>query len=238
MPETTWAVPSALDHHLPWDIVSLVREIVKKTDRLLDIGCGPADKLREIAPAVERVYALDCHAGKLAMAAANLRRWGVANVDLVRSLSQRLPFADESFDLVMCIKAPHDVNEIWRTLKPGGSAVLEKLGARDKWNIKAAFGKDERGWRGFLSDRDAGERLRSLQEEFAARFAQTQIRAGRCRCDFDSLEKLVDKLEQFCLVRGFDRSRDAPVLEQFKKKLDEEGRIESWRERILIQARK
>jgi SAM-dependent methyltransferase len=224
------------EDRLPWDMVALLRDLARRADSLLDIGCGTAAKLREVAPVLRHLCALDCNAAWLTQAAANLRSWGVRNIHLVQGLSQRLPFGDEQFDLVTCLLAPHAVREIWRVLKPGGCVVLEKVGERDKGNIKDELGKDEHGWRGFLSDLEEGERARSLQLEFEALFPTVHIRTGSCRQVIHSLEQLIQLLEHFWIVRGFDRTRDAAILERFAKRFRTEGHIETRQQRILIQA--
>jgi ubiquinone/menaquinone biosynthesis C-methylase UbiE len=223
---------------LPWDFGALVRNLARATDTLLDIGCGTAVILREIARSVRRIDALDCHEGRLAEAAENIRAWGITNIDLVRALSQRLPFADDSFDMVTCRKAPHDCREIRRVLKPGGWTVMEKVGERSYRDLKAAFGKDLRGWRGSFCDMAEGERQRQLQAEFAAMFRGVNIETRSYRRVFTSLAELVDLLERVHLVRDFDRNKDAQILQRLNKQFLAQGRIESLGQGILIQAQK
>ncbi len=107
-------------------------------DRILDMGCGPgrhvcgacasydamvtgADILfDDLVKAKENIFLHEAYGGKLA------GRWAFSAADITR-----LPFADETFDHVICSEVlehiPDDrkaADELTRVLKPGGSLTV------------------------------------------------------------------------------------------------------------------
>jgi SAM-dependent methyltransferase len=86
----------------------------------LDVGCGSS----VILPSLGQAVGLDISMAKLRFA----RKWGLP---LVRASADALPFADESFDCVVCSQViehmPIDrqpLGELVRVLKPNGTLVV------------------------------------------------------------------------------------------------------------------
>jgi len=92
-----------------------------RTDaHVLDIGCGAKPYLPFVAPFAERYIGVDAVEGPY--------------VDHVIA-AEKLPFEDESFDLVLCTQVLEHVNdptavlsEIRRVLRPGGGALISTHG--------------------------------------------------------------------------------------------------------------
>jgi SAM-dependent methyltransferase len=101
---------------------------------VLDVACGAAHASEVVASSVRQVVAVDLTAELLALGAARLRSGGVENVLLQEGNAQRLPFVDDSFDLVYCLNSLHHigdparaVTEMVRTCRPDGRVVLSDL---------------------------------------------------------------------------------------------------------------
>ena len=101
--------------------------------RLLDIGCGTGEFLREVKRNYPRlaVTGLDLSAPYLAVAARRLAVW--SRVELVEAAAEANPAADASFDIVTALYLFHELpsrvrqavaTEIRRVLKPGGTVIL------------------------------------------------------------------------------------------------------------------
>ena len=90
---------------LPWDYASKARDFLKPGVRVLDLSPeeGAYPFGREPAEAV---------------------RWNGAGP---------LPFADGSFDLVLCRFGPLPLEEAARVLAAGGFVVAEQVGGSDSW---------------------------------------------------------------------------------------------------------
>lgn len=99
--------------------------------RLLDVGCGTASLITLLArdTAAERLVGLDFSAVMAARAAEKVA--DSEKLHIVNGDAERLPFADETFDLVTCCNSfhhyPHQagaVAEFRRVLRPGGRLIL------------------------------------------------------------------------------------------------------------------
>jgi ubiquinone/menaquinone biosynthesis C-methylase UbiE len=113
-------------HHM------LIETMGRDVQRILDIGCGTGQFAALVAKELPQVlvFGLDLSSGMLHRARAR----HFANADdlpLVQADSERLPFADDSFDAVTCSHSFHHypqqeqvLREIHRVLRPGGRAMI------------------------------------------------------------------------------------------------------------------
>lgn len=128
---------------------------------LLDVGTGTGRMLKLFAPRVARAVGVDLSPEMLAVARANIERWGLANCSVRRADLHRLPFAKGSFDLATVHMVLHylddpaqAVAEVASVLKPGGRLLIvdfaphavEQLRA-DHQHRRLGFADDEvAGW--------------------------------------------------------------------------------------------
>jgi ubiquinone/menaquinone biosynthesis C-methylase UbiE len=101
---------------------------------ILELGCGRAEKTRDIASTgVNRT--ITATEVDVAAHAKNLRITDLPNVRFILSGAQDIPLADESVDIVMMFKSLHHVpeefmqaslGEIWRVLRPDGQAYISE----------------------------------------------------------------------------------------------------------------
>jgi ubiquinone/menaquinone biosynthesis C-methylase UbiE len=101
---------------------------------VLDMACGAAHVAQTLAPYVRQVVGVDLTPELLALGAARLREAGVANVLLQEANVERLPFVDESFDVVVCRAALHHfadpgraLAEARRVTRIGGRLVMSDM---------------------------------------------------------------------------------------------------------------
>jgi ubiquinone/menaquinone biosynthesis C-methylase UbiE len=101
--------------------------------RLLDLGCGTGEFLREVKRNYPRLSAtgLDLSAPYLKVAERRLADW--SRVDLVEAPAEAIPAPDASFDIVTALYLFHELpgrvrravaGEIRRVLRPGGTLIL------------------------------------------------------------------------------------------------------------------
>jgi len=107
-------------------VVSLARD--SGAEVVLEVGCGTGHWLAELQSAARQVVGLDLSSGMLGQA-----RQQEVELPLTRGRASQLPFADVTFDLVLCVQSIHHfdhphafVGEARRVLKPGG--VLAVIG--------------------------------------------------------------------------------------------------------------
>jgi SAM-dependent methyltransferase len=97
--------PSAVNEaYDAWETGLLLRAIEGRVFRRgLDLGTGVGRVAIRIADRLTRIVVADLAPGMLERARRNAGRAGIENLDPVRLRSDRLPFRDASFDLVVCL---------------------------------------------------------------------------------------------------------------------------------------
>jgi len=132
-----------------------ITPLVRPGDRVLDLGCGPANQLIQVAQLNPDAHftGLDASAEMLNRARDTIRRGGVANIELacgdMISLAQ---FADASFDCVISTMSLHHLPDeaalvdamraARRVLKPGGGLYLIDFGRLKRVATQRFFAED------------------------------------------------------------------------------------------------
>lgn len=122
----------------PWAADLLARVALHPGERVLDVACGTGIVARTAAQQVGAsgsVAGVDLNAGMLAMAHTQALRAGVT-VDWRESDAEALPFAEATFDVVLCQQGlqffpdkARALREMHRVLVPGGRLALSVLRA-------------------------------------------------------------------------------------------------------------
>ena len=130
----TWYAKNTSRDRRRFDAVArAVAERVPPGGRVLEVAPGPGYLAIEIAQSGRQVAALDISKSFVRMACENASRAGVA-IDVRHGNAAAMPFADASFDLVVCMAAFKNfsdpagaLDEMHRVLKPGGQASIYDL---------------------------------------------------------------------------------------------------------------
>jgi ubiquinone/menaquinone biosynthesis C-methylase UbiE len=120
---------------------AMVRSHVTRESRVLDLGCGRGGVVELIWRDVKMAAGLDPDSPSL----ADHRAAGMA---VVRGVGERMPFVDESFDLIVCLwvlehlKDPSaTLSEVRRVLSPGGHFVFVTPNMRNPLMVANRIGK-------------------------------------------------------------------------------------------------
>jgi len=99
--------------------------------RVLDLGCGGGHVSYRAAPHVAEVVACDVTPDMLAAVAETAARRRLANIRVEQAAAEQLPFAEASFDVVLCRFTVHHwpnmeagLREARRVLKPASPALF------------------------------------------------------------------------------------------------------------------
>jgi len=99
---------------------------------VLDVGCGGGETVKKLATRATRVYGIDYAAGSVAESLAhNQQSIAEGRVTIKEASVSKLPFPDDSFDIVTAIETqyywpdiPAALREILRVMRPGAEFAL------------------------------------------------------------------------------------------------------------------
>lgn len=154
-----------------------ITPLVRPGDRVLDLACGPANQLAQVARLNPQAHfvGLDASATMLEVARTTLAHSALDNVELSTGDMTRLTaFGDASMDCVMCtmslhhlpdtLALAHTLREVRRVLKPGGALYLVDFGRFKRTRTQHFFAHDRRDCQ---SARFTQDYLQSLQAAFS-----------------------------------------------------------------------
>ncbi|MDP2902045.1 MAG: 23S rRNA (guanine(745)-N(1))-methyltransferase [Methylovulum sp.] len=130
-----------------------------QTIRLLDVGCGEGYYSRKINAFYKQDDRIELHGvdiAKFAIAAAAKK---LASARYIVASSNRLPYIDGYFDVLLRVFAPSNENELKRLLKPSGQLLIVTPGPRHLAQLKAFIYADVREHAGEIVLPQGFERL-------------------------------------------------------------------------------
>jgi demethylmenaquinone methyltransferase/2-methoxy-6-polyprenyl-1,4-benzoquinol methylase len=190
--------------HRLWKQYAIDIANVKKGDAILDLASGTGDLIKLYHKKIGnsgRIVSSDINEAMLDEGKRNLMNSGVLGIEFVQANAEKLPFEDNSFDLVSIAFGLRNVtdkdkalSEMCRVLKPGGvlivlefskttNPVLEKIYDAYSFNLIPKFGS----W--FAGDEDSyqylAESIRKHPDQETLK--QMIIDAGFDMCEYQNL---------------------------------------------------
>lgn len=114
---------------LPWDFRTEVLHTLRHSDRLLDVDTG-GEFLLSLGHPYEHTAVTEVPDPDGERIANELAPLGI-RVAPCDSAREPLPFADESFDVVICRHGSYLRRELYRVLRPNGILLLQQIGGRN-----------------------------------------------------------------------------------------------------------
>ena len=190
--------------HRLWKQYAIDIANVKKGDAILDLASGTGDLIKLYHKKIGnsgRIVSSDINEAMLDEGKRNLINSGVLGIEFVQANAEKLPFEDNSFDLVSIAFGLRNItdkdkalSEMCRVLKPGGilivlefskttNPVLEKIYDAYSFNLIPKFGS----W--FAGDEDSyqylAESIRKHPDQETLK--QMIIDAGFDMCEYQNL---------------------------------------------------
>lgn len=123
-----------------WDYVDVVRQYLRPTDRVLDIGTGGGEVFFSLASCFSEGVGIDHNPTMIEAAQRNQYARSIDNVTLMRMEGDDLRFDTEEFDVVLLRHVRVYVSEVVRVLRPGGYFISQIVGQRSSLSFLKAFG--------------------------------------------------------------------------------------------------
>jgi hypothetical protein len=137
----SWLRARSRSEELPWRYTTEVTALAEAADSMLDQGTGGGELLAGIRPLPARTVATESWPPNVPVAAGRLRPLGIPVVhcdaapdnmsELAASADEhrpgRLPFADDSFDLVINRHESFRGDEVRRVLVPGATFITQQV---------------------------------------------------------------------------------------------------------------
>jgi SAM-dependent methyltransferase len=227
-----WLEGRATEERPSWRYFDLVAERAGDARRLLDIDTGTGNMLAHLPRLAPLTVATDAYAPSIRTAAPRLRARG-AHIVQTHDDHQGLPFADESFDLII---SRHPVETRWmeiaRVLEPGGHYFTQQVGAHSLRELSEfLMGPGSAG-----SRRDPQVARRAAE---AAGLVVEDLRVERTPVVFHDVGAVVYFLRVVIwTVPDFTVARYRSRLQQLHHHIRRTGAFETESSRFLMDARR
>jgi SAM-dependent methyltransferase len=157
---------------LSWNYPSIVLAALPRAKSLLDIGTGGGELLSMLHPLPAVAFATESYPPNVEVARRRLEPIGVRVV--ATQPGGRLPFEDDTFDLVIDRHEEYSAKEVFRVLRKGGTFITQQVGPRNNRSLRRSLGLPETlapGWKLSSAVRelgDAGFAIEDHREELTA----------------------------------------------------------------------
>ncbi|MGW2535443.1 class I SAM-dependent methyltransferase [Streptomyces sp. NPDC001499] len=229
----SWLDGRATEQRPSWGYARAMAGRMARAEAALDIQTGGGEVLASAPVLPPLTVATESWPPNVARATTLLRPRGVAVV--ADSDEPPLPFADDTFDLVV---SRHPVTAWWdeiaRVLTPGGTYFSQQVGPESVFELVEYFlgprSAEERGARDPQAAREDAE---------AAGLEVTDLRAERLRVEFLDIGSVVYFLRKVIwMVPGFTVGDHLPQLRSLHRKIERDGPFVAHSARFLIEAMK
>ncbi|KIL53548.1 methyltransferase [Jeotgalibacillus alimentarius] len=118
-----------MEQAIPWDYKNIVLNALQNDMQLLDMGTGGGEFLLKLGHPYEKTAVTEAWEPNVELCREKLEPLGI-QVEQVFD-DAVLPFADDTFDLIINRHEAYDVSEVKRILKPGGLFITQQVGGRN-----------------------------------------------------------------------------------------------------------
>lgn len=218
--------------------VSRILTVLKPAMKILDVGCGTAHIIQELA-AIRKTsehVGLDVSEAMLKLAKENCERF--RNIGLVLGDGLILPFPDEKFDIVITRLAEYSPQEAHRVLKKGGIFFECSLGPEADKEIVEFF-PERIEPENFFFPKNLKEWKQEVTEPIKKTgFTVSEVQDYKEDDYYGSEDELMDLIEMVPLVKDFDRKEDRMLVKRLADKYGDNSGIRiTWHYYVLAATR-
>jgi SAM-dependent methyltransferase len=116
----------AIEEPLPWNYDRIVRQHLKNSSILLDMGTGGGEYLLTLNHPTRNTFATEAYPPNFELCKKKLNPLGIDVRHVIKD--HELPFDNRMFDIIINRHEAFDINEIYRLLKPNGLFITQQVG--------------------------------------------------------------------------------------------------------------
>lgn len=120
---------------LPWDYSKIIKEYLKPTDQILDMGTGGGEFLLSLKHPCHLTSVTEAYPPNVALCQKTLSPLGITVAQTYDD--NQLPFPSEMFDIVLNRHESFDLQEVSRVLKSGGYFITQQVGGKNNNDLSA-----------------------------------------------------------------------------------------------------
>ena len=213
----------------PWNYNSLAKELISKSESLLDMATGGGERLSSLSPLPKNTIATEGWEPNVKVARKRLEPLGVEVVG-VDEEHKKLPFADQTFDTVINHHGAFEANEVYRVLQDGGVFLTQQVGGENLNDLIEFFEAKHPFPRKLkyleIATRDVGFEIKKAEE----------WRGKRVFLDVGAIVYFLKAIPW--TIKNFSVDKHLKYLEKLQKRLDFGEKLEFTDSRYLIFAKK
>ncbi len=218
--------------------ISKILSVLKPRMNLLDIGCGTAHIISELASCCKTAIFIGLDISPAMLKVANVNAMESRNVVLVESDGLKLPFPDCTFDIVITRLAEYSPQEAYRVLSKKGYFFEYGLGLEADKEILEFF-PERIEKENFFFPKNLTKWKQEVCEEYKdTSFVINSIEDYKEKEYYKNEDELMDLIEMVPLVKNFDREKDRKKISQLAEKYREKKGIKITWHYCIIQARR
>lgn len=213
-----------------WDYMAKAKELVRKSNSVLDIATGGGEKLAALGPFDgKKVVAIEGYKPNVAVAEKNLES---LNIEVLYANDMgSFPFKDESFDLVLNRHGGLNIPEIARVLKKKGVFLTQQVSGDSGLDLIDFFNEKPKWPTNVLSE------VKKKLTDVGMIVKQGEEWEGKI--SFKDVGALVYYLKAIpWIVDGFTVESHLPYLERLQEKIEKSQGLSFVSRRFLILAEK
>jgi ubiquinone/menaquinone biosynthesis C-methylase UbiE len=214
----------------PWNYNLLAKRLVKKSTAVLDMGTGGGEIFSSFAPFPARAVATEGYPPNYIIAKKRLRSLNVKVIKFSNSLTRKMPFKKEEFDLILNRHDAFNSNELFRILQNNGIFLTQQVEEKNFADLMKVFGSKPK-WKNTLKS--------NLQTLEKSGFTIKISKEWKGKIEFRDVGSIVYLLKSVpWIVEGFSVEKYLKQLQMLQDRLDKKGVLAFTKSNFLIKAQK
>ncbi len=213
----------------PWDYKRKAKRLMKKAKAVLDMGTGGGEILSALGPFPKHTIAIEGWPPNVPVARKRLEPLGIKVLGV--NESNKLPFTDGEFDLVLNRHSAFNAKEVFRILQNKGTFLTQQVGGRNLNDLIQVFDAVPQ-----YKDWTLNVIKQKVEE---AGFQIKDAREWSGKVEFKDVGALVYFLKAIpWVVKDFSVDKYLPTLKNLQVRIDGGGKLIFTEARFLIRAKK